>query len=70
MKRTAEEIEDILTAEAYSSKEEAFAACQALSEPGDEIHVHAADCEIEGGDESTCTCEPTVIVHRGELAQG
>lgn len=70
MKRSATEIEEILGAERYSSKEEAFAACQALSEPGDEIQVHDVDCKIENGDEATCTCEPTVIVHRGELARG
>lgn len=69
MKRTAEEIEAILCAERYGTREEAIAACQALSEPDDEIQIHAADCRIDDGDEATCTCEPVLVVHRGELAR-
>lgn len=63
---TKEEIERLLCAERYSSRAEAIAACQALSEPGDEIEIHSEDCTIDTEDE--CTCEPIVVVHRKELA--
>ena len=65
MKLTAEEIEEILCAESYGSREEAIAACQALSEPGDLIEIHAPDCKVDDGE---CTCEPDVVVHSRGLA--
>lgn len=69
MKRSKEEIEAILCAERYPTREVAIAACQAVSEPGDLIEIHEAECEIDENDEG-CTCEPVVVEHRGELAQG
>lgn len=68
-KRTKEEIEAILTAERYGSREEAIAACQALSEPGDVIVIHDFDCEVDDNDEG-CMCTPVEVIHRGELARG
>lgn len=66
MPLTKEEIEALLCAEKYRSRAEAVAACQAVSEPGDLIEIHDADCEV---DEQECTCEPELVVHRGDLAR-
>jgi hypothetical protein len=66
-KLSKDQIEAILCAEKYRSREEAIAACQAVSEPGDEIHIHDPDCEVDDNDEG-CTCEPIIVVHRADLA--
>jgi hypothetical protein len=70
VKRTAKEIEAILCAETYPSRDVAVAAAQAVSEPGDIIEIHQPECQVDIPGVERCTCEPEVVVHRGELASG
>ena len=55
------EVIDDAHGQLYDTVDEAIAVCRALSEPGDEIAIHYADCEIDA-DEQGCTCEPIVVV--------
>lgn len=47
--------------ERYAFANAAIATCRLEASPGDEIVVHADDCESDENDEG-CTCEPLVLV--------
>lgn len=54
-----DEIEDV---QEYDTLEEALAAAFVDCPPGHIAVVHEADCESDGVDEDTCSCEPAEYV--------
>lgn len=40
---------------------EALAIARAISQPGDELEVHAADCQVTAECQG-CTCTPVILI--------
>ena len=46
----------------FDTLDEAIAAAMAQLEPGGVVAIHDTECEHDGEDEDTCTCEPLELV--------